>query len=181
MRILGAIVFAQSLFVTRGQPEFGFCGCVGAKPIGDQKFRRKTLLFEQLSHEFHGGGLIAPSLDEKVKDLAFVVNRSPQPEMPTCDRDHNLIKMPARRRPRSSIAQFLGELRSKLRHPSSNSFVGDVETAFGEQVLDVSQAECEAKIQPNGVLDHRRRKLMAGIGDRHAPFYRLNRSVSGFV
>src|SRR5450631_2105751 len=146
MRILGAIVFAQFLFVTRGQPEFGFCGCVGAKPIGYQKFRRETLLFEQLSHEFHGSGLFAPSLDEKVKDLAFVINGSPQPEMPTCDRNHHLIEMPAQRRPRSSIAQLPDELRSELRHPASNSLVGDVEPAFGEQVLDVSEAECEAKI-----------------------------------
>src|SRR5450631_4437582 len=55
MRILGAIVFAQSLFVTRGQPEFGFCGCVGAKPIGYQKLRRETLLFEQLSQAPRNG------------------------------------------------------------------------------------------------------------------------------
>jgi hypothetical protein len=59
------------------------------------KFRRKTLLFEQLSHEFHGSGLVAPSLDEKVKGLAFVINGSPQPEMPTCDRNNHLIEMPA--------------------------------------------------------------------------------------
>src|SRR5450631_3463086 len=163
MRILGAIVFAQFLFVTRGQPEFGFCGCVGAKPIGYQKFLRETLLFEQLSHELHGSGLVAPALDEKVKDLAFVVDSSPQPEMPTCDRNHHLIEMPAQRRPRSSIAQLPGELRSELRHPSSNSLVGDVETALSKRVLDVSEAEREAKIEPNRVLDHRRRILAAGI------------------
>src|SRR5471030_444081 len=101
--------------------------------------------------------------------------------MPSRDRNNHLVETPARRRPRSSTTQFPGELRSELRHPSSNSFVGDVEPAFGEQVLNVSEAEREAKVEPDSVPDHRRRILVAGIGDRHAPFYRLNRSVSGFV
>ena len=179
MRVLGAVVLAQSLFVAGGQSQLGFGGRIGTKSIRDHSFWGETLFFEQLSQEFHGSRSIAPALDQEVKDLALVVNRSPQPEVPTRDRDHHLIKMPPRRRLRSSIAQFPGELRSELRHPSSNSFVGDVEPALGEQVLDVSEAEREAKVEPDSVPDHRRRILVAGIGD--APFYRLNRIVSGFV
>jgi len=34
------------------------------------------LLLEQLAHEFHGC-LIAPSLDQQIEDLAFVVDRAP--------------------------------------------------------------------------------------------------------
>jgi hypothetical protein len=40
---------------------------------------------EQLVHHFHGRGLVAPSLHEQVEDLAFVVNRAPQPELPARD------------------------------------------------------------------------------------------------
>src|SRR5580704_11968901 len=41
-------------------------------------------------------------------------------------------------------------------------FVGDIQTALGEQILDVAIAEREADIEPNGVPDDRRRELVAG-------------------
>jgi hypothetical protein len=63
--------------VAAEQSQYYFCGCVGTKPIGDKNFRREARLLEQLSQEFHGSSLVAPSLDEKVQDLALVVNGSP--------------------------------------------------------------------------------------------------------
>ena len=146
MRVLGAVVLAQSLFVARGQSEIRFGGGIGAKSIRDKKFRCKALLLEQLSREFHRRTFVAPALDEKVKDFALVVDGSPQPEMPSRDRNNHLVEMPARRRPRSSTTQFPGELRSELRHPSPHRLIGDVETALSEQVLDVPEAEREAEI-----------------------------------
>jgi hypothetical protein len=43
-------------------------------------------------------------------------------------------------------------LGSELRHPPPHRLIGDVEAAFSEQVLDVSEAERETKIEP-GVGD----------------------------
>jgi hypothetical protein len=40
-----------------------------------------------------------------------------------------------------------------------------VETPLGEEFLDVSIAQCEAKIEPHRMLDDRWRKAMAAIGD----------------
>ena len=77
MRILGAIVPSQSLFVAGGQSEFRFCGRVGAKPIRHKNLGREALLLEQLSQKFHGSNLVAPPLDEEVQDLALVINGSP--------------------------------------------------------------------------------------------------------
>jgi hypothetical protein len=95
MRVLGAVVLAQSLFVAGGQSQLGFSGCVGTKSIRDHSFWGETLFLKQLSQELYGSRFIAPALDQEVKDLALVVNRLPQPEVPTRDRDHHLIKMPA--------------------------------------------------------------------------------------
>jgi hypothetical protein len=69
MRVLGAVVLAQSLFVAGGQSEIRFGGGIGAKLIRDKKFRRKALLLEQLSQEFHRRTFVAPALDEKVLGL----------------------------------------------------------------------------------------------------------------
>src|SRR6185312_12445525 len=84
---------------------------------------------------------------------------------------HTLIEMPTRRRPRASTAKFSGERRSEFQYPSPHRFVGDIQIALRKQIFDVAIAERETHIQPNGVPDDRRRELMAGKRDRHAPSY----------
>jgi hypothetical protein len=43
--------------------------------------------------------------------------------------------------------------------------------AWADLIFDVAIAERETYIQPNGVPDDRRRELMAGKRDCHAPSY----------
>jgi hypothetical protein len=84
---------------------------------------------------------------------------------------HTLVQMPPRRWPRASTAEFSGEQGPELQDPSPHRFVGDIQTALRKQIFDVAIAERETHIQPNGVPDDRRRELMAGKRDRHAPSY----------
>src|SRR5262249_17917951 len=58
--------------------------------------------------------------------------------------------------------------------PSPHRLVGDIQPTLSEQVFDVAIAECETQIEPNSVPDNRRRKLVAGKRDRHAPSYPPN-------
>ena len=62
--------------------DFGLCRAVRAQLVGHQHIGREALFLEQLAHQFHGCSLVAPSLHEQVENLAFVVNRAPQPELP---------------------------------------------------------------------------------------------------
>ena len=66
---------------------------------------------------------------------------------------------------------------AELQHPPSHRFVGHVEPTLSEQIFDVAIAERETHIQPNGVPDDRRRKLVAGKRDRHLPSYPANRDA----
>jgi hypothetical protein len=54
------------------------------------------LFLEQFAQEFHGGSLVAPSLHEHVENLAFVVNRAPEPELPPRKHHGHLVEMPLR-------------------------------------------------------------------------------------
>jgi hypothetical protein len=119
----------------------------------------------------HRCGFIAPSLHEQVENLAFVVNRAPEPELPARDRHGHFIKMSPRGWPRASTPKFSGEQRPELQYPSSHRFVGDIQTALRKQIFDVAIAERETHIEPNGVPDDRRRELMVGKRDRRAPSY----------
>ena len=43
--------------------------------------------------------------------------------------------------------------RDRLQHPAPHGFVGDVESAFGQQFFDIAVAQCKAEIEPDRVLD----------------------------
>ena len=60
------------------------------------------------------------------------------------------------------MAKFSGEDRPELQDPSPHRLVGDIQTALRKQILDVAIAEREAELEPDRVLDDRRRELVAG-------------------
>ena len=177
MRILGPIVLAQPLLMAGRQSHFGPCRAVRAKLVGHQNIGGEALFLEQLAHQFHGCGLVAPSLHKQVENLTFVVNRAPQPKLPARDHYGHLIEMPSRCWPRASAAKFSGEQRSELQDLSPHRFVGHIEPTLSEQIFDVAIAERETHLEPDGVPDDRGRKLMAGKRDRHPPSYPANRDA----
>jgi hypothetical protein len=175
MRILGPIVLAQALLVASAQSHFRLCRAVGAQFVGHEHIGCEALFLEQFAHQFHGCRLITPSLHKEIENLAFVVDRASEPELPTTNDHGHLIEVPPRRWPRASAAKFLGEHRPELQNPSPHRFVGDVQPTLRQQIFDVSITERETEIEPDGVPNDRRRKLVARKRDRHAQFYTWNR------
>ena len=55
---------------------------------------------------------------------------------------------------------------SELENPTTHGLVGDFEAALGQQILDVSEAQREAAIEPYGVLDDLGRESVATIRDQ---------------
>ena len=166
--------------MARRQSDLGPCRAVRAKLVGHQNIGCEALFLEQLAHQLHGCSLVAPSLHKQVENLTFVVNRAPQPKLPARNHHGHLVEMPSRRWPRASTAKFLSEQWAELQDPSPHRFVGDIQTALREQIFDVSIAERETHIKPNGVPDDSGRKLVAGKRDSHPPSYSTNRK-QGFA
>ena len=109
---------------------------VGSQLVGHQYVRRKALLLEQSAHELRSRSGVAPPLHEKIENLAFVIDRSPEPEPSAADQNRHFIEMPTRGWPRTSAAKFLGEQRPELQHPIADRFVRDIQPALGEQIFD---------------------------------------------
>ena len=72
------------------------------------------------------------------------------------------------------------DYRSELQHPAPDSLVGDVETAISKEILDISIAEREAQVEPDGMLDDNRRKSVTAVGDPHNPASLLASSLPGY-
>jgi hypothetical protein len=70
--------------------------------------------------------------------------------------------------------EALGRTPARISIPISARFVGDIQSALRERIFDVAIAERETHIQPNGVPDNLRGKLVAGKGDGHAPSHPSN-------
>src|SRR5215216_1545690 len=156
-------------------------GGVGAQLVGDRQSGYETLLTEQLAHQLYGCPFVPATLDKDIEDFAFLIDGAPQIQALAGDPHDHLVQMPAVARPRPALAQSAREHRAELQHATPDRLVGKVETPFGQKLLDVAVAQCEAQIQPDRVLDDRRRKAMATIGERgHALSIAHPRSSSRF-
>ncbi len=64
------------------------------------------------------------------------------------------------------VTQSVSDLRSELRNPTSDRFVGNYDPALGEQVFDVPKTQRKPGIEPDGVLNDRRREVAVSVVDR---------------
>jgi hypothetical protein len=163
MRILGAIVLPESLFMRAGQPQTPERRGVGAELVGHQQLRDEALLLEQLAHQPQRRPAIAAALDQHVEDLALVVDSAPAVHPLAGDPDHHLVQVPSVAPARTAPPQTPRDHRSELQNPAPNGFAGDIEPTLGKEILDVSVAEREAEAEPDSMLDDSRRKAVATI------------------
>ena len=56
-----------------------------------------------------------------------------------------------------------GIARTELLTPDPNRFIGDDDSAFGEKILDISEAQAEAMVSPDRIADDLGRKTIAAV------------------
>ena len=92
-----------------------------------------------------------------------MVDGTPQIQPPAGDPNHHLVEVPSVARTRLALPQLAGDQRTKFQYPAPHRFVGNVQPTLGQEILHVPLAEREAQVQPDRVLDDRRREPMAAI------------------
>jgi len=97
---------SEPLFMRAGQPKMPDCRAVGAQLLSHQQFRGKALLFEPLAHQPERCARVAAALNEHIKDLALVVDGTPQIHRSARDPNHHFVEMPSVARPRPALPQF---------------------------------------------------------------------------
>src|SRR5712672_2586315 len=53
----------------------------------------------------------------------------------------------------------------EFQNPAPHRFIGNLQAALGEELLDIAVAQCEPEIKPDRVLDDRRREAMPSVGE----------------
>ena len=134
-----------------------------AEFVGDHGARAATVFAKELTQKPFGGALITAALDQNVENKAFLIDGAPKPMLPAVDRNDDFIEMPFVSVARGVSADLVGEVPPEFLRPSPNRFVADDGAARGQKVLDHSQAERKAEIEPDRMGDDFGGKAMAAI------------------
>ena len=101
-----------------------------------------------------GGGAPTPSrLDQYVEDVTVLVDRSPQVLLAAVQGDEQLIEMPRVSEAPASVPEPAGIRAAERTTPPSDRLIGDRNASLGQEVLHITKAKAEAKVQPDGMGD----------------------------
>ena len=113
-----------------------------------------VIFAQQASEECFGCLSITVFLQEDVKHSALFIHRPPEPVFDSTNDNMHLIQMPPGTPSRFPVTQFLSEERSEFDVPLTKGFMADVNSSLVEQLLNVTLAEWEPVIKPQGIPNH---------------------------
>jgi hypothetical protein len=116
-----------------------------------------------MAEEALGGLGIAVILNKDVEDDAMLIDGTPEIVLHPLDPDEHFIHVPLVPRAWPAAAQAIGKSLAEFPAPSPNRLVGDHDAPFGQQQLNVTQAEAEHVIQPHSMADDLGREAMAVV------------------
>src|ERR1700709_443125 len=137
---------------------------IAAQLVGHNHPRLILPTRQQPFEEALGCLAIAPRLNEDIEHNAILIDGAPEVVLHALDADEDLVHVPLVARPWPTPPQAVGETRSELLAPASHRLVGDDDTAFRQDQLDIAQTEAENVVQPDGVADDLGWEPMAVVG-----------------
>jgi len=119
--------------------------------------------FSSLRKEPLGCGRAAPALDQNVEYISVLVDRTPKIVLLAADADEHLVHVPFVAGLWPSLPQRIGEDPAKAQAPLADALVADDDPTRRQDQLNISQAQTEAVIKPDGMLDDLAREAEAAI------------------
>ena len=143
MRILRSIVAPSAEFMAFCDPKMTGCSSIRSEIICDELVWDRAIFLQKPLHEFQRGALVPFRLDQHIEDLALGVDGSPQIDRAAIDFQIDLIEMPDGVGLRPALTQISRDLGSKMVHPAAHRLIGNHDSAFRQQILDVAEAQRE--------------------------------------
>ena len=139
------------------------CRTVTLQLVCDQAERNLSLPLQELAKEPLRCTTVASRLDEDVDHVAVLIHGPPQILPLSVDRDENFVQEPCISESTLASFQTLYIVETALRAPPSDCFLGHHDSAFGEQILDISETDAESVVQPDCMTDDFGRKTVTVI------------------
>ena len=128
-----------------------------------------VILAEQAGEKCSGRLSITVFLEKYVEHSALIVHRSPKPMFDSTDDNVHFIKMPPGTPTGFPVTQLLGQEWGEFDVPLAERFMANVNTTLVKDLLNITLAEGESMVEPQGISDHAQRKTMTvGLPVRHS-------------
>src|SRR5690349_12155602 len=163
MRHLSAIVEIAALAMLDPRQDLAFGGGIALELVCDDHPRNIPQALQQLAEEPHGRGCVAPALDQNVEDISGLVDRAPKMVLLAADPDEHLVHVPLVAGLWPPPLQRIGEDPAEAQAPLADALVADDDSTRRQDQLNISQAQAEAVIEPDRMLDDRGRETKAAI------------------
>ena len=105
-------------------------------------------------------------LHEDVDDIAVLVDGTPKILPLSLDGDEDLVQVPYVSQASLSALQSTSVLRTEFDAPKSDRFIGNRDAALRQQILDISKADAESMVEPDGLAYDFRRKSISPVARR---------------
>jgi hypothetical protein len=86
--------------------------------------------------------------------LPSLIHGTPEIPLLAVDSHEDFVQVPNVAEAALAPLQFSGIVRTELLTPDSNRFRRDDDSAFGEKILDISEAQAEAMVNPDRIADN---------------------------
>jgi hypothetical protein len=134
--------------------DLAFRGAIGSEFIRHNNPGRVTQALQQLAKEALGRLRVAAALDQHVEHVAVLINGPPEVVQFALDADKYLIQKPLVAGLRSTPVEALGVGASEAQAPLTDGLVADHDVASGQDRFDFTQAQAEAAMKPNRLVDN---------------------------
>ncbi len=126
---------------------------VAAQLVCDQPPGFASLSLQELAKEALGRTPIAARLDENIDQVAVLVDGAPEILPLTLDPHEDFVQVPRVAEATLLSCETACVLRSELPTPLADGLVGDADPPLSEEIFDVSEAQTEAVVEPDGMAD----------------------------
>jgi len=154
MRIFCPVILPTTKIMVPGKAQILQDSTIRWKFVGDEGIGDEALCLQQFAYQFQRGIFVSPRMIQDIQHFALAIHCAPQTHALANDQHEHLIKMPAAARSRARRPQSSGIGLPKLQCPTPNSFVGNIDVAFSQQILDIPEAEWKSDLQPGRILDN---------------------------
>jgi hypothetical protein len=169
MRNLGAIVGVLLGIVGNTRQGRSTGSTIALQFVGDDSEWLLALTAQQSAKEPLGCTLVAGRLQPNIDDITILIHGTPKILLPAVDSDEEFVQMPGITEASLFLLKTSGIVRSEFPAPPDR-FIRNNDSAFGQKIFDITEAQTEAMIDPYGVTDDFRREavsVVAGPGAVH--------------
>jgi hypothetical protein len=163
MRNLGAIVRILLGIVGDTRQDRSTGSSIALQLVGDDPEWLLALTAQQSAKEPLGCTLIAARLQQNIDDITILIHGTPKILLLAVDSDEEFVQIPGITEASLFLLKTSGIVGSEFPAPTADGFVRNNDSAFGQKIFHITEAQTEAMIDPYGVADDFRRETVSVV------------------